>query len=434
MRLLVLDHFFQHDLDALRAAAGRDVEFRVIPYELLRTEALRMLPPDVASGLIAFAKPEYEEHRARYYAWLRGMFEELYMRHEFDAFLSPSDTFFYVRGATDACHALGVPFIVVQRETTISQQTMRDEPPRVLEYAPPQCDHMTVCSERLKQFWINGGMDGERLTITGQPRFDFYKHPERWPEQSPHASGDGPVVLFLSYHLDAYHPDASEGLAKPLWQDLRDQTERGLYELAERGWTVLIKPHPQQELSRERARIQEAAGPRAWRNVQLIPGTADVRRLVVTSDVIAGFQTTTLFEGMMAGRPVIYTGWDPEAEKLSGDLVPFWDWDDAIEVARDADGFARLVERTAATEIDAARMARRSEIVHEQLGPVDGQAGARSLAAIRACVDDFAAKRTPELERKRAELARRRPPLRLERRARHGFARFRRRAGAMLGR
>ena len=40
----------------LGAAAGDDFEFDVMPYDLLRSEALRVLPEEVASGLEAFTK------------------------------------------------------------------------------------------------------------------------------------------------------------------------------------------------------------------------------------------------------------------------------------------------------------------------------------------------------------------------------------------
>src|SRR5205823_1120294 len=141
--------------------------------------------------------------------------------------------FFYVRDAPGACHALGVPFFVAQKETTISPETMRSHAERVARYAPPVADRMTVCSERHRSFWLRAGADPERVIVTGQPRFDFYAG--IGPERVEAGYGDeGPVALFFSYQVDAYHP--SEGAGRPVWGELHRQTEQGLRALAERGW------------------------------------------------------------------------------------------------------------------------------------------------------------------------------------------------------
>src|SRR5262249_36623418 len=150
-------------------------------------------------------------------------------------FVVPSDIFFYVRSSPDACHRLGVPFFVAQKETTIAEYTMVEFAEEVRRYAPPLHDHMTACSERHKDYSVRTGADPATITVTGHPRFDFYaKLPERPP---------GRTILFLSYHLGAYHRD--EGI-RPVWQTLHDSTEAALHELAREGWRVLVKPHPQQ--------------------------------------------------------------------------------------------------------------------------------------------------------------------------------------------
>ena len=35
---------------------------------------------------------------------------------------------------------------------------------------------------------------------------------------------------------------------------------------------------------------------------------------------------------MLAGTPVVYTGWDPEAQRLSDDMIPFRAWGDVLDV------------------------------------------------------------------------------------------------------
>ena len=419
IRLLILDHYFDQDIAALREAGGGEVDLRVIPFGLLRDEALRVFPEEVATGLESYARPELAAERREWARRLARLLEEQFSARPFDAFVSPSDAFFYVRDAPAACHALGVPFFVAQKETTISPETMRSHAERVAQYAPPVADRMTVCSERHRSFWLRAGADPERVIVTGQPRFDIYAG--LGPERVEAGYGDdGPVALFFSYQADAYHP--SEGAGRPVWGELHRQTERGLRALAERGWRVLVKPHPQQPWPAERRRIAAELGRGLEDRIFLVDPEEDARRLIAGADVCIGFQTTALLEAMVAGRPVVYTGWDPEATRLRDGLIPFAAWGDAISVVEAADELPSAVEaaRAAPSAGGGAR-----EIASEYLGPVDGQASRRTLEEIRAEAGRFEAARSAEVEGRRREVAARRPPLGLARRARGGVRRVR---------
>jgi hypothetical protein len=390
MRLLVMNHYFDQDIHALREAGGADVEIRVWPYHQPRWEALRIFPDSVAESLELFASDEMAERRRRFASVFERLLREQFMRFPFDAFVVPSDIFFYVRSAPAACHRLGVPFFVAQKETTIADYTMVEFAAQVARYAPPLHDHMTACSERHKVYSVRTGADPDTITVTGQPRFDFYA---RLPERQP-----GRTILFLSYHLGAYHPD--EGV-RPVWETLHSQTEAGLEALAREGWRVLVKPHPQQP-------------PPALRSgLELVPGSADTRELIVSADVVVGFQTTALFEAMLARKPVLYTAWDPESVRMGPELIPFAEWDDAIAVLRAPTELAPAIR--AAAPPDEAAMAARRKVVADFLGPVDGRASERTLEVIERFVNQFAAARKPEMVALRHELGRQRAPARLGR-------------------
>src|SRR3954469_3942277 len=152
---------------------------------------------------------------------------------------------------------------------------------------------MTVCSERPPGLWLPAGADPERVVVTGQPRFDFYA--KAADERPPGAAVERPpTVLFLSYLVDAYHP--SEGGGEPAWAQMHRETEEGLWELARRGWRVVVKPHPQQDFEADRRRIRAEVGDLLDRGVHLTRPGEDLRPLLVGADVIVGFQTTGLFE------------------------------------------------------------------------------------------------------------------------------------------
>lgn len=430
VRFLVLEHHFGQDIGAMRRAAGDDLELDVMPYDTLRSEALRVFPEEVANGLESYARPEFEAQRRRYGRVLREIIEDRFTTAPFDAVVMPSDSFFYVRAAPAVAHALGVPFMVAQKETTISEHTMREHANEMRRFAPPLADLMTVCSERHKRFWVRAGGVPDRIVVTGQPRFDFYGRSGEWPTEVPFGER-GPSILFLSYAVDAYHP--GEGRGGAAWGALHLQTEQGLHELARAGWRVLIKPHPQQpvEVIRE---WQGRAGELWNRQMFLVDPQADVRPLIVAADVTVGFQSTALLEAMIAGRPVLYTGWDDTAAALGDELIPFHEWAGQIDVLRSAEALPASAAAALGKRCTPDVLNRRREIAESYLGPLDAHAADRTVAVLREQAELWAARRgRPEAEL-RERLTRRRPPLRLARRSRIWSRAARRRAGAMLGR
>jgi hypothetical protein len=430
VRFLVLEHHFDQDIDALRWAAGDSLELDVMPYDVLRSEALRVLPEEVGTGLEAFTRPELERARRRYAAILQEILEDRFTSSPFDAIVVPSDTFFYVRSAPAAAHALGVPFLVAQKETTISEHTMREHAEQIRRFSPPLADRMTVCSERHKSFWVRAGGAQERIVVTGQPRFDFYSHPSAWPADVA-LGEDGHSVLFLSYAVDAYHP--GEGRGDPAWSALHTQTERGLHELARRGWRVLIKPHPQQPLETQRE-WRRNAGELWGRRVFVVDPQADVRPLIVAADVTIGFQSTALLEAMLAGRPVLYTGWDQTATALGGQLIPFQQWEKEITVIHRAEDLPGAVVAARGEKCQSDVLRSRREIAERYLGPLDGLAAERTVAALQGEAALWAARRGAPERELRERLVRRRAPLRIARRCRAWGRTARHRVGAILGR
>ena len=302
LRVLAMDHFFDQDLRALEAHPGLDV--RRFPYQRLRNHALRLLGDDVARGLHAYNSAALGAARGRYAAWLAREVRRLYLERAFDVLVLPSDTFFYVRTLPAAAHRLGLPVVVVQKETTISEATMDVFSEEVKAQAPFVSDYMTVCSERQKAFWVRAGARAERIEVTGQPRFDIYA------SRRVSVPSSRRRVLFLSYALDAYVPGAGRGKGLRTWEPLRDATERTLIDLARAGsCEVVVKCHPQQDRRAEAARLAGLAGATWGRGVTVADQDADTRTLIIAADVVVGFQTTALYEAVAARRSVVYAAW-----------------------------------------------------------------------------------------------------------------------------
>ena len=375
VRVLALDHLSVQDREALIRVSGNRFQWRVIPYWRLRNGANRVFPPKVQEGLAPYARPELEPERTRFTDWLRRELGRLYVEWPFDIVVLPSDALYYVRPLPEIAHDVGASVIVVQKETTITDETIRWHAPDVEAHAPFISDWMTVCSERHKRFWVQAGANASLIEVTGQPRFDIYAAPTDVGWSDVGVAAAPRTVLFLSYERDAYllhEQDRREG-----WERLRSETEAALSKAAAHGWRVLVKPHPLQDWDEERRRL-EASAP--GMRIELVLADTDTRRLILLADAVVGFQTTALCEAMVAGKPIAYTAWTPLYERVAAQLIPFENRPDLLDVIRGPDELEAWLREPPSPS--AEMLARRGPFVEEMLGPIDGQASERTLAAI----------------------------------------------------
>jgi len=392
MKFLVIDHYFQHDIESLcHIASGH--EFRVWPASRLGQLAGRYFPKSVFSSLLgeAYALPEYAEARQRYQIAARRVFHRIYMTFPFDCIISPSDTIFYLRAWVDVAHELGLPFIVLQKETAISPYTMVEDARGIGQSLPFIGDLMLVCSEHHKQYWLNAGANGNKIVVTGQPRFDFYSRPDRWKPRAPiifDAQANRPSILFFSYDLGAYSP---EGVLAQTWIQLRTETEEVLISLAQQGrYRVIVKPHPQQQgIPAYRDHLRALAGDQWEKTVWLVSGDGDARRLIVNANIVVGFQTTALFEALAAKKHVVYTFWSSPVHDFAENLLPLHEMEDVLTVARSPADLERSLLSMSESKWDVQHSIRQSEVV-KQLGPLDGGAAKRCLKLIEKYVADYA--------------------------------------------
>jgi hypothetical protein len=398
VRVLALDHYFDQDLRALEAHPR--LEVRRFPYQRLRGPALRILGSVVATGLDTYNRPDLEARRRRYAEWLFAEVRRMYLEQAFDVIILPSDTFFYVRSLPAAAHALGIPVVVVQKETTVSVGTMQVHSANMRAAAPFISDFMTVCSERHREFWLRAGADRSLIEVTGQPRFDLYAAPtSRLPTQRPR-------VLMLSYALDAYVPRVGKEPRPSTWKHLRDETEAVLLSRARSGMCeVMVKCHPQQNQRAEAARLAHEAGS-AWRNGFSVAAIdADTRDLIIAADVVVGFQTTALYEAVAARKAAVYAAWGKEYERLRERLIPFEAAPDGcVRQASSAESLVALLQDVNAVRGDAC-----SEWYEQALGHIDGHATERVAARLAA----IAAAWPAGVRRDRLDLGRRRFAARL---------------------
>ena len=393
MKVVILDHNFEQDIEALQnAVRGRHV-VRTISPSYFASLARRYFPADVwEADLSVYHDERYRDARARYRAAAVRRTFELHALFPFDVFVAPSDTFFYIRDVIDACHMLGVPFVVVQKELGVSARSLESHAGIMKRWFPFKGDWMTTCSEASKRFWVAAGADPEHVSVVGQPRFDYYVTATN---STVNRASTDRHILFLSYDLDAYDEHRGTVAGHAPWRQMHLETEAVLRRAAEQGaGRVFVKPHPQQDAAALEAMIDRLGGAE---RVTMLPRSADTRRLITDADVVVGFQTTAIAEAMLANKQVVYTMWGERVNEVLDMLLPFHTLDGSIEVARSPEELLAAIVDSKPRILTPAQVQRREAFVTELFGPADGRAAERVWDVVAERVGEGVAPVPPEL-------------------------------------
>jgi hypothetical protein len=168
---------------------------------------------------------------------------------------------------------------------------------------------------------------------------------------------------------------------------LHRETIQALLDLVAKGkYRLLIKEHPQQG-TRISSQLKQYIGAddNLQKNVFILPIDCDTRQVIINADIVVGFQTTALYEAMLAGKIVIYTFWGSECESQKDKLLPFHTYpEEVLLCARSPGELKNLMETTSLNSSNIWQNPIRENILCEHLGPVDGQSSKRVLETIQA--------------------------------------------------
>jgi hypothetical protein len=380
--LLLLNHVFDQDIEALERA-NHWFTFVPMDAQVLRDAGGAVFPPTVESYSV-FNAPEMAERRARY---RRAMdrFSDRLITLGIRAVVAPSDNFFYVRELIPSLRAKGIPYFVVDKEGTICPAYFTHFADYIRQQCPLIADHILVWSERQKQFWLRAGASTERITVTGQPRSDFWKQPERWRTRDQLGitglRSSAPMVLFFTYDPWAYTPEYMVERGEMHWDTLRADTHAAIYTFAERHpeVDVVIKAHPQQT---DRPTLEAEWRKHRLPNVHLAFGATSSNHLIVNATVVVGFQSTALIEAMLTDKPILYTFWD-EAVRWANDLIPFHETAGVTTVHSPTELIEKLTLAVGTGGITSEQQKNRNTFLAEYLPNVDGHAAERTLVRIQ---------------------------------------------------
>lgn len=386
-RLIVLNHLFNQDLSALERA-NTAYSFIVIDAKVLRFVATFLFPPSVESYLI-YNSAELAPLRKRWATIMHRFVTRLERSYHPHAVIAPSDNFFYVRELIPALQSAHIPYIVIDKEGTICPAYFVHFAQYIHDHCPLIADHILVWSERQKLFWEKTGVTDDKITVTGQPRSDFWRQPDRWKTKTalgiPGLRSNAAMFLFFTYDPWAYTPDYMVEKGEMHWDVLRQETHKTLFSFARQHPEIdlVIKAHPQQpDIDAVQQEIYAAKCP----NVHLATGVALSNDLIINADCIIGFQTTALIEAMVTNKPIIYTFWGEAKDRWSNDLIPFHETAGVETVTSPDQLDQQLVTHLTRTDIKPAQRQARDAFIQEYFTIVDGRASERTLAALNGIV------------------------------------------------
>ena len=302
-RFLFFDHFFYQDINEMVENLNYPEQIFVIPASRWHSMAWKVFPKVAFESYSSAFSAGFESFWATFEELVAKEVEWIMACYRPTLFVLPSDTFFYIRPFITEFEKYGVKTFVLQKETTISSFDMEISSLEIRDHCPFMSVHMAVCSQRHKDFWIRAGADPQQITVSGQPRFDYY-----YRKAKEEDGRQRPKLLYLSFDDRAYIPAHTAFT----WELFRQDIETVIAKYSDR-WDVTVKRHPQQANSKE------------WlgKDVTRAENLADTRDLIFSSDVVVGFQTTALYEAVLAGRPVVYCAWGEEYDALKELLIRF---------------------------------------------------------------------------------------------------------------
>lgn len=382
-RILIINHFFDQDIEAILDANTRQRIF-VLPYQAIRELATIHLPQRCESDWNDYHDPALAPQRSAYRADLVQVVDRIEAAFPFDVVVTPSDMFFWIRELVPEVQSRGKPFVVIDKEGTITPHFFTSYARQILRENPFVSDHILVWSPRQEKFWQLAGVRPESIHVIGQQRSDFWSRPDKWPTKEDLGIGlrpDAPMLLFYSFLPHTYIPIDIYQRGEVGWDALVKESHEAVLAVAERfpDWDVVIKTHPQEDSRQARRQLASRGG---LHNVRLVTGARLSNVLNVRAEVVTGFQTTALIEAMIPGeRPIIYAFWGDAKDKWSEEIIPFHK-SGALTVATSPTAYREALigaMSNPAAALPPEQIAARRRFVQEYFWKPNGQAGRRTL-------------------------------------------------------
>ncbi len=315
--VVVLNHCYDQDLEAICLAGAGEETIWALESSRIFKIVHGFIPWKLSQLILANEDPRVAPHMAEYEKrFVKPFVDFLVKTTNLDVLLCPSDVFFWLRPVLAELRRRGVTLMVQDKEGAIAPNpAIVTANHNLRALFPPMSDHYYYWNE--KHLWMETttGVPSDRVTVIGQPRSDYFFHPERWPSRKDLGLPENSkIILFYSFDTNAYvRTERVTRTTETPWTQMRNEIMQTLADVVKRvpDTYLVVKAHPQQEnLWQDLEEFRRLKIPQA----QFITGAAASNALLAHAQIVTGFQTTAMIEAMMMDKPVIYTGWGPEHE------------------------------------------------------------------------------------------------------------------------
>ena len=187
--------------------------------------------------------------------------------------------------------------------------------------------------------------------------------------------GGNRVTLFSFPSSDAILSGYSDDFG---WFDLHDQVHESFVELAREnpGINFIIK-HKDVNWSRTEKLLKDLEVDNIS-NLQIYNLSFDAQEIILASNVIVGFCSTSLLEAAIANKPIIYPLFAEAAEKSYENVVCFDNASDIFDIATNREEFKKIIiERYNNPSISAEMKERRASLFENQVSSMSADSAIR---------------------------------------------------------
>ncbi len=352
IRLLVLNgHRFHADLEALRARPS--VDLVELPYRVqFRLNSLTKIP---GRGTDHFDEKKFGVHEARRFRreFLGNVLSQVCKKRGVDGLITCS--FYYVQDIEwdRACHDQGILFISLAKESVRSWK-MRQRDYEIYSKRPFSGHLLCVYGEDARQNLISATVcDEQKIHVIGVPRMDdaYVASLKRRPPKKQ-------ITLFSFAHrvaqqntgnmVGGFSPTGTEGVVG-LFRQTHGAFAEVALEHSDFNFIIKTKYNAPDWCQQIRRAIHSESGldPDSIPNLQIVQEVGGTELILQSKVIIGGYNSTTILEGLLIGRPTIILHFAELTDKYS-DITCFEDLWDSLLVARSKESLKSLIREALA--------------------------------------------------------------------------------------
>lgn len=295
----------------------------------------------------------------------------------------------------NVAQSIGIPYVILHKECFKPEPTqMRKTVEKALSYGQFRGEHIVVHNSPMREALINSGyVQPEKISALGCMRMD--KFVRRTALKSVSTS-QCPLATFFSFTLgvglddlgvDPFPRNSEDG-----WKDLFDKSHIAFAKLAcdTPNSNFIIKTKWSGQWTDRIKRILEDAGLPLENIPNLNLGTgSDAHDLILKSNVIVTFGSTTMLEAGLAGKPVVVPDFSEAQHPVFSDRVKLRDDYDIFDIASTPEFFMqKIAEHLENPKVDAQYETKRKHLFEQWVSAIDGCSTQRYCDLLRSVTND----------------------------------------------